>query len=1111
MMEPNMTGDDDSEEEDWMDTDWHTIQDSSSSKTSSEKKKETDMKSQEDNQSLKESGASLMTRMQLNDHKAGMKGLDKEHINRIIYEVSKGSRFFENERRKEEQVQQRIQEQEKRKLAISNLELQKGIIEADKLVAELNTSRDLTQTIVHVDMDAFYAAVEMRDNPSLRSKPMAVGGIGMLSTSNYEARKYGVRAAMPGFIGKKLCPQLVIVPVNFTKYREVSQHVRQIFADYDPHFCPMSLDEAYLNFTEHVAKRQTLPPAHRSFLKRCQTPADPAFCCCDLNTTIRDSAFKDYSAETRQGTTHRSSVDHSQKQVDVNGNCDNKNPEAGVCEDSADEPKSADELKSADEPKSTDELGRQVCEAQPQASRQGAAQFQCPSCRKAVPAYEMVTFGLDVESAVHEMRCRIEQRTCLTASAGIAPNMMLSKVCSDQNKPNGQFYLPPTCEDVRQFVHNLPIRKISGIGRVSEQLLGALGISTCHDLFEKRALLYHLYSPVSFSYFMRVACGIGSTQVDRASEEERKSMSTEQTFGELSQPEELYDKCLELCQSLAEDLAKEQLKGKTVSLKLKTTDFQVRTRAQTISSYTSDADTIFSVARGILRNEMQAESPRLLRLRLMGVRISKLVSESECPQEKQNTILGFFKKTAVSDSCDKNPADPPKQGSSLSARNNHNDSVDCPSLETSSMGVPEGNLPSALADCELEEEVHTSDFYEASVHHNFSADEEDILIVRTNLWEEDRQSGNSFPAEHKTGPCISDKDVHENSSDMIEGTTRAQNIQKQQEGDFSSETSQAQNSNLNSCAGQKSKVETSAPAVVPADAPCLSHHRAEAAQIASPSSYGYDWDDEIRSSNTDRARQNALDHSMARDPFTCPVCCKPVGCINLTDFNAHIDKCLQPQSQQPASSQDSVTRTSSTNKASSVQTTSSQKSKSGRSNANKRSSDVNSLAGDQKQRQASGMVSTSAAGDTSAAADSGVPQPRLPSIQGEGVPGWGEAGSMETPGLAPALYGDQREPGVCSGEGEYSEAGSLEYMVCPVCGAERADWTLDTFNGHVDACLNRDTISRILREQQGSEEPPRKRPASSRQGENGTCQQGKKAKKSQSSKTERSILSFFKR
>lgn len=87
---------------------------------------------------------------------------------------------------------------------------------------------------------------------------MAVGSTGMLSTSNYAARKFGVRAAMPGFIGKKLCPELIIVPPNFDKYKAVSKVVREVFSEYDPGFSPMSLDEAYLDITEYLQKNSSL-------------------------------------------------------------------------------------------------------------------------------------------------------------------------------------------------------------------------------------------------------------------------------------------------------------------------------------------------------------------------------------------------------------------------------------------------------------------------------------------------------------------------------------------------------------------------------------------------------------------------------------------------------------------------------------------------------------------------------------------------------------------------------------------------------------------------------------------------------------------------------------
>jgi len=101
-------------------------------------------------------------------------------------------------------------------------------------------------------MDMFYAAVEIRDRPELADKPVAVGGMSMVSTANYVARKYGVRSAMPGFIAKQLCPGLVLVPCNFQKYKEVSEVMRSIVAEYDPNYASMGLDEVNLDVTEYL-------------------------------------------------------------------------------------------------------------------------------------------------------------------------------------------------------------------------------------------------------------------------------------------------------------------------------------------------------------------------------------------------------------------------------------------------------------------------------------------------------------------------------------------------------------------------------------------------------------------------------------------------------------------------------------------------------------------------------------------------------------------------------------------------------------------------------------------------------------------------------------------
>ncbi|KPI39585.1 DNA polymerase kappa [Cyphellophora attinorum] len=418
--------------------------------------------------------------------KAGQDGVDLKKVSEIIYDASKGSKFFNNEEKKDGNLTEKIEKIFKNKAHLETLDLKHDLRRADDYIATLELSRDLSQYVVHIDCDAFYAAVEEIDRPELKNVPMAVG-VGVLTTCNYEARKYGCRSAMAGFVAKKLCPQLICVPLNFEKYTAKAREVRAILAEYDPRYESSSIDEAYMNITDY----------------------------CDRH-------------------------------------------------------------------------------------------------------------HMEPEEAIQQLRDEVKDKCKITISAGIAPNAKIAKICSNQNKPNGQFRVPNDRAAIMAFIDKLPVRKVNGVGRVLERELDAIGIKTCGDIHQHRAYLNRLFGEKTYQFLLQTSLGLGRTDIHPADDYERKSVGTESTFRDIWSKEDLRAKLRHTAEELEKDMARVEVKGRTLCLKIKLHTYEVFTRQVCPPKAVSLADDLYDFSLPMLA-KLEKEFPGM-RLRLLGLRCTHLIS-----------------------------------------------------------------------------------------------------------------------------------------------------------------------------------------------------------------------------------------------------------------------------------------------------------------------------------------------------------------------------------------------------------------------------------------------------------------------------------------------------
>lgn len=246
---------------------------------------------------------------------------------------------------------------------------------------------------------------------------------------------------------------------------------------------------------------------------------------------------------------------------------------------------------------------------------------------------------------------------------GIACNSLLAKICGDLNKPNGQYFLPPTIEDVKEFMVKLPIRKVNGIGNITQQLLNSLSIFTCGDLWNHRGVINLLFKPATVSFLLGVSLGIGSSWfLASDTVESQKSISSERTFS--SSNSNIEPKlCHSLCLDLERELISKKLKAQIVTLKIKTVDFQVKTRAVRLVCATNEADIIFETAWNIYKSF--TKDIKDLAIRLLGVRLSNFHSNNEqvddnlinslplCKSKKQGRIDHLLSKLKTREVPDK--------------------------------------------------------------------------------------------------------------------------------------------------------------------------------------------------------------------------------------------------------------------------------------------------------------------------------------------------------------------------------------------------------------------------------------------------------------------------
>jgi len=225
-----------------------------------------------------------------------------------------------------------------------------------------------------------------------------------------------------------------------------------------------------------------------------------------------------------------------------------------------------------------------------------------------------------------EIRSQIFKEVGLTASAGISINKFIAKVASDYNKPNGQKTVNP--ENVIPFLEQLDIRKFYGVGKVTAEKMYQLGIFTGKDLKAKPIDFLEQHFGKSGKYYYFVVRGIHNSEVK--SNRTRKSLAAERTFSEnLSSEIFMLEKLEHIAEEVSKRLSKSKVAGKTITLKIKYSDFTLQTRSKTLPYFISDKTIILETAKDLLYQEKLSNSVRLLGISLSNLNTEKTIKTLE--------------------------------------------------------------------------------------------------------------------------------------------------------------------------------------------------------------------------------------------------------------------------------------------------------------------------------------------------------------------------------------------------------------------------------------------------------------------------------------------------